>query len=552
MNGVSRLGLLFHTVRYLKPRQVYGRAVFRLSSPNPEPGPPPPRREASGNWTDPARKAQSLFGPARFRFLNAEGDLGSGWDDPSADLLWRYNLHYFDDLNAVNAEERFHWHDALLSRWIDDNPPGRGTGWDPYPTSLRIVNWIKWAQAGNPLSVKAVGSLAIQVRWLNRRLEHHLLGNHLFANAKALVFAGLFFGGAEAEGWLVRGAEILQREVPEQILGDGGHFELSPMYHALALEDVLDLINIGRACGDVGAPVVWRAVARQLEDKVGDMLNWLAAMSHPDDGIAFFNDAAMGIAPANHELRTYATRLGINAGSVPRSASVWLRQSGYVRLQKGTAVALLDVAAIGPDYLPGHAHADTLSFELSVGQSRVLVNSGTSLYGNGPERLRQRGTAAHNTVVVGGENSSEVWSGFRVARRACPRNLRVDSNGAASVTCRHDGYRRLRGRPVHSRSWSMTDNGLRIVDVLEGGSHSAEARFHFHPDTSVDLVGNAGSAVLETTEVLRWNVKQGTAHLEPATWHPEFGVSRPTQCLVVSLFDGTSDVHFHWNETPRQ
>ncbi|MEN9780004.1 MAG: hypothetical protein RL014_1152 [Pseudomonadota bacterium] len=110
--------------------------------------------------------------------------------------------------------------------------------------------------------------------------------------------------------------------------------------------------------------------------------------------------------------------------------------SGYVRLDNGPAVALLDVAPVGPDYLPGHAHADTLSFELSVGAQRVLVNSGTSCYGSSAERLRQRGTAAHNTVVVNGQDSSEVWGGFRVARRPLPArrgSQRTERGGPARL-----------------------------------------------------------------------------------------------------------------------
>ena len=113
---------------------------------------------------------------------------------------------------------------------------------------LRIVNWIKWFLAAQPDQVlpsrPGSHSLAVQTRWLRSRLEWHLLGNHLFANAKALVFAGLYFDGAEAQAWLVRGCAILARELPEQILADGGQFERSPMYHALALEDLLDLLNL--------------------------------------------------------------------------------------------------------------------------------------------------------------------------------------------------------------------------------------------------------------------------------------------------------------------
>ena len=84
----------------------------------------------------------------------------------------------------------------------------------------------------------------MQVRFLRKRLEIHLLGNHLFANAKALVFAGLYFTGNEADEWLGKGLAILEREVPEQVLRDGGHFERSPMHHGIILEDLLDLLNV--------------------------------------------------------------------------------------------------------------------------------------------------------------------------------------------------------------------------------------------------------------------------------------------------------------------
>jgi Uncharacterized protein conserved in bacteria len=142
----------------------------------------------------PAAREPSLVGEGRFEFLGVQGALPDvGWDSPKREKLWRYNQHYFDDLNALGAAARADWHQALLLQWIQANPPAIGTGWEPYPTSLRIVNWVKWSLAGNAFSSACVHSLAVQARWLRRRLEWHLLGNHLFANAKALVFAGALF-----------------------------------------------------------------------------------------------------------------------------------------------------------------------------------------------------------------------------------------------------------------------------------------------------------------------------------------------------------------------
>lgn len=481
--------------------------------------------------------------PETFCLLNETRSLASGWDDPSASALWRYNLHYFDDLNAADAAQRATWHRQLLSRWIAENPPGvNTTGWAPYPTSLRMVNWIKWARAGNALPEEALQSLALQARWLGTRLEYHLLGNHLFANAKALVFAGLFFEGPEADRWLRRGLAILRKQLPEQVLGDGGQFELSPMYQALALEDLLDLVNLSRSVG--------RSVPDAWHDTIGRMRIWLSCMTHPDGEIAFFNDAAIGVAPSPGDLQDYAVRLGYQGLPTPALGGSHLGDSGYVRLSSDTAVALLDVARIGPDYLPGHAHADTLSFELSIRGERCIVNSGTSLYGLGAERLRQRGTAAHNTVTVDGQDSSEVWSGFRVARRAFPVGLRVEEGaGAWTVSCSHDGYRRLKGRPRHFRRWRFSDNQLTVTDAItEGGVHRSVAAFHFHPDLRPVPGSDAteGELLRDGQVVLRWHTGRGRAHIAPATWHPEFGLSLPTNRLLVDLTDNTSEVTFSW------
>lgn len=493
-----------------------------------------------------ATRPISMLGNDTFQFLNVVGhaSCAADWNDPARGKLWLYNLHYFDDLNAADAKDRLEWHRALISRWIVENPPGVGNGWEPYPTSLRIVNWIKWALKGNRLEATWILSLAAQVRWLRSHIEWHLLGNHLFANAKALVFAGLFFEGKESNEWLEKGLSILLREVPEQILNDGGHFELSPMYHAIILEDLLDLVNAARAWpGRISEPAViqWR-------EAVSRMLRWLEGMVHPDGGIAFFNDAALGIAPDYAELLAYAGRLGIVPAPDKSTGFVThFADSGYIRLARGNAVALLDVAQVGPDYLPGHAHADSLSFELSLFGQRVVVNSGTSQYGIGPERLRQRGTAAHSTVQVDSVDSSEVWSGFRVARRAHPFGLEINEDGdALSVSCAHDGYRRLHGRPVHRRCWQLVEHSLKVVDTIEGGFHEALARFYLHPAVEVIGEGKDGLLRLPEGQVVRWTVAGGAACIVSASWHPEFGLSVPCSRIEVLFTGHQASIEFVW------
>jgi uncharacterized heparinase superfamily protein len=521
-------GRYWRTLRHLRPVQVCGRLWFHLARPRPDLSAPPDPRQVAGPWQLPAQRLVSLTGPGAFRFLNEAGSLlEHGWDGLQKARLWRYNQHYFDDLNAADAQTRSDWHHALIADWIARNPPGAGTGWEPYPTSLRIVNWVKWSLSGNTLSADAVASLAVQARWLTRRLEWHLLGNHLFSNAKALVFAGLFFDGPEAQGWLRKGLSILAREIPEQILPDGGQFELSPMYHALAVEDMLDLVNIAMAFGRDDLVRDWRR-------RIPAMLDWLMAMSHPDGDISFFNDAAFGIAPSNSELIAYARRLEIEAPASQPNL-VHLAASGYVRMQVEAAVVIADVAHVGPDYLPGHAHADTLSFEMSLHGRRLIVNSGTSVYGTGQERLRQRSTAAHSTLVIDGQNSSEVWSGFRVGRRARPFAITARRDGEALFAgAAHDGYAHLRGAPIHHRHWRLESGSLEVCDRVTGqGVHRLEARFHLGrglealalPDGALGIADESGRILA------RVSAQGGRLATQRASWHPEFGVSIETRLV---------------------
>lgn len=475
-----------------------------------------------------------MLSPTKFRFLNTEHSIPAeyDWNSPGLPNLWLYNLHYFDDLNAERAAGRADWHRDLIARWIAQNPPGEGIGWEPYPLSLRIINWIKWTLVGNALDDVARHSLAVQVRFLTRRLERHLLGNHLFSNAKALVFAGCYFEGDEAVGWLRLGMRILEREVPEQILTDGGHFERSTMYHALAYEDMLDLVNLARAYREDFAP--WQAVVSSWSKIIGKMGGWLRAMSHPDGEIAFFNDAAIGIAPSPSALLAYAERLGLQHAILDDDV-IRLDPSGYIRVEFGAAVLLIDAAPIGPDYLPGHAHADTLSYELSVFGQRVVVNSGTSRYGLGPEREWQRGTAAHSTLEIDGQNSSEVWAGFRVARRAYPFDVSVRQEvNALIVEGSHNGYQRLPGGPVHRRRWELCAGHLEVRDFVEGGEVTAVSRVYFHPDVKVQQKVGAGGTAQWQGHVLNWQAEAATVAVKPAHWAPEFGLQLDTICLELT------------------
>lgn len=569
--SLSQALRLFHTVRHLHPVQVLYRAKYRVKR----------RARISERIDGPMRTNEhpvvptafaaspiEYLGDKRWRFLNREGGIERGWNDPQSERLWLYNLHYFNYLNQQQREQHTDALCSLIDDWVAGNPVGTGAGWEPYPLSLRIVSWIKWTNSGMPLSRRAMSSLYLQARYLAQRLEYHLLGNHLFANAKALVFAGLFFETHEASAWLATGLAILRREMPRQILSDGGHFELSPMYHAIFVEDLLDIVNLASS-PDARKRGPAAATCRALASgPLPGMLGWLRTMTHPDGQIALFNDAAFGIARPYTMLEDYAQRLGIPIKPMSSACPLTsLDASGYVRLERGNYVALLDIARIGPDYLPGHAHADTLNFELSLAGQRLIVDAGTSTYAIGEQRMRERSTAAHNTVTLGEHSSSDVWSAFRVGRRAYPVDVDIvpptHGTGAALpgapdqheewpdvpqniadcwiVSAAHTGYTHLPGRITHRRRWHCYLNAIVIVDHLERADNRAAvaldnafATLRFAPGLDV-ASGTDGSITISAQgkPVCRLEHNGASPCIVDDLHHPQFGVSVP--CKLVRL-----------------
>lgn len=524
---------LFNTIKFLKvtqliyrfkytllPKRYYKPQTFRM-------------RVINGKINFHALYDQKIFENNKFIFLNKQ-HFFSGWNDESMEKLWLYNLHYFDDLHSSNSLDRTDCHETLLEKWIKENSPTQGNGWEPYTISLRAVNWIKWFLSINKSKKEWNYSLYEQILFLEHNLEYHLLGNHLFANAKALIFSGCYFDGKVADNWLSKGLKILDKQITEQILDDGGNFELTPMYHNTILADMLDLYQLSSVYPDC----IPSRTSKRWKGLISKMLSWADSMEHPDGDVSFFNDSAIGIAPKLSTLRKYALKLEIELPLTNQNRITHLQDSGYIIIQDEINKLIIDVAKVGPDYIPGHAHADTLSFELSIEGHRVFVNSGTSVYGLGEERLRQRKTESHNTVTVDGVDSSEVWSGFRVAKRAYPSAPIInETDNKVCVECSHNGYMRLPGKVTHTRQWQIERNLIAINDKLSGRFNSAQAHYHLHPDIVLEECGPSGSIVFTLPNGAQYAISLvgGDLTVVDSTWHPEFGLSIPNKKLILNF-----------------
>jgi uncharacterized heparinase superfamily protein len=269
------------------------------------------------------------------------------------------------------------------------------------------------------------------------------------------------------------------------------------MYHALILEDVLDLIGLERTYAE---PATGPLAHLHLSDIAARMSRWLQKMCHPDGEISYFNDAAFGIAPSSGQLLADARARGISF-ELERTEKTLMPSSGYAAMAVGPFHILFDCGRVGPDYIPGHAHADTLSFELSVGAERLVSNSGTSTYAWGSDRQRERSTAAHSTVVIDNQNSAEVWGSFRVGRRPDVGPISSGSGGDNQwIECHHRGYAHLSGSPIHRRRIAVQADQIDILDDIEGTrEHDVSGFVHLHPGVRV-TTNNDGRFQLVTPE----------------------------------------------------
>ncbi|EOZ93854.1 Heparinase II/III-like protein [Indibacter alkaliphilus LW1] len=401
-----------------------------------------------------------------FHFLNLRKKYGLqvDWNDQSHGKLWNYNLQYLDYLKLESLDTSIKVKVILdLYSWLWD---GR-LPLEPYPASLRIMNIIRFLESHELQNEDAAAIkryLQAEANYLSQNLEYHLLANHLLENAFALWMAAHYF---DNKNWIAKAQKLLSQELEEQILPDGAHYELAPMYHQIILFRVLEAYHY--------TPVSF-VLNQTLKTCAGNMLAWMQQMTFEDGSFPYFNDSTEKIALPPQHLKRKADVLGIEA-----TERLLLGASGYRRMEVENMVLIADVEGIQPSYQPGHAHADTFSFVLQDGENPLIVDPGISTYNISPRRDWERSTAAHNTVCIDDQNSSEVWAGFRVGKRAKVTFVKDSPDEVIGI---HDGY----GKCLHQRGFQCNELVFVVRDELQGSFQKAEAHLHFHFEVDLEPV----------------------------------------------------------------
>lgn len=484
----GKIQLYFHTIRYLKPRQVFHRLGRYLGIQSTLRG----MRVSSMETCIPLRALEALdYDPIflhrfsvpdlmadRVSFLHEEEhmDWNSAWRKETRSPLWNFNLHYFEFLHPLTKQYLETGSACYLEKtvqmirgWILQNPKEQaGDGWSSYAISLRLTNWLAYLSAvGQQLDAdfrrELTASIHEQYAWLSTHLEMDILGNHYFENLKALVLCALFFHDTSA---LSAALPAFRAECQEEILPDGMHFELSPMYHKIVLEGLLRVCAALRAADQPDG---------QLEALAQSMLDAAYAMENGLSRTPLFNDSGDNTAKSLQALLTCAEQqLGLRP---TKKAS--LPDSGYYFFENGPWRLIVDAGAPGPDYIPGHSHCDAMSFELFRSGEPVLVNSGTYAY-QCPQRHWFRSTEAHNTVQISGVEQSQIWGTFRLAKRSRTRVLDLNAERIRMELTDYRGNRIC-------RELRLTSDALYLTDQAPGKPLCS----HLHTRIPMEIRSNA-------------------------------------------------------------
>jgi hypothetical protein len=472
----------------------------------------------------------------RIRFVGQTYEIGPRIDwmarrEEPGSQLWRMNLHYMEYLEEVD--------DALLAdlvlQWIAGNPPYLPEywkdSWNSYALSLRVVVWmqqfaLRVDRLDRRVASALVASVAQQIRFLESNLETDIGGNHLVKNIKALIYAGHFFLGAEADRWRATGLRLLESELPRQIFADGMHFERSASYHCQVFADLLE-------CRFV---IGYDPFGGALDDALSRMVRVTADMAHPDGGVALFNDAGLSMAYSPREcLDIYAYLFGCKPS--PRRVFA-LTDAGYFGLRWGAFYLIADCGRIAPDDLPAHGHGDVLSFELSVGGQRIIVDQGVFEYVAGERRRLARATSCHNTLCIGDSDQGDFFGAFRCGARpdVTLRSYRPTADGFR-LEGSHNGFARLPGSPIPFRRFSVRPGEVLIHDRVKGRTDAPiTIGFLLHPDARADVSGPTARIVCHGIEMRI--ACTSSIVLENAVWWPDMGREVTTTRLRLTLAAG--------------
>jgi len=462
------------------------------------------------------------------------------WSPPSASPEWLASWHGFgwiSDVAAAGGPVREATRE-LVQSWIAENNARSGLAWRSDVVATRVFAWISYFDEivkrgqDDPLRREILASLMAQVRHLARTASWDPAGAARLRSLKGLISGMAVLGSPEPR--VMRALRALERELSAQILSDGGHLSRSPSLQLKVLQDLIDLRAILRAA-QIEVPAA-------LKDAIEQMAPMLRFFRHGDRRLALFNDS--------HEEDGVLIDLVLTRSESKGRAPSHAPDTGFDRLQASKTLVLIDTGKPPPRGFDDHAHAGTLSFELSHERERIIVNCG-AYRGPKPNWWRvARASAAHSVMVVADTNSVEIRAEGTLGRiPASVVRERAEHEGQQWVSATHDGYRERFGL-IYARQLFLSADGedLRGEDRLTGLPGAAFAvRFHLHPAVQASLVPDGNAALLHLPSGMVWRLRAAGAEMGLGeSIYLGSGEARRTQLVVLSGTVAPGGVTVRW------
>lgn len=480
---MGKVALYANTIRYLKPEQLWHQATKRLGLTCPlikgytpiykaeSVKPVPAIRELDYDTEFLSRFSVDELMRDEVTLLHSREyiDLQGLWFFEERSPLWNHNLHYFEYLFALakqyedsQKQEYLEKIKAYVIAWVKNNPQGsKNSAWECYPIALRLPNWIDLYSlleeeigADQEFQKVFIHTLFEQYSYLLNHLEKHLLANHYFEDLKALVIASTFFGDDKVR--IVATAKLIE-QCGEQIHKDGMQYERSPMYQKILLEDLIRVEVALESGGNKN---------EKIRSYIKKMLDVAYSLESGLDRLPLFNDCGKNITKSIKAL----VKASENWLKIAPEKKYSFPDSGFYIFEFGDGWKLVvDGGQPGPDYSPGHAHCEAMSFELFYKGKPFFVNCGTFAY-QCDQRSFFKSTQAHNTVQVSGAEQSECWSSFRMARRARMGDVKADDQGISMQLTDYHGHK-------IKRTISINPDRIEVLDESSGNQITSFLHF---------------------------------------------------------------------------
>lgn len=461
----------------------------------------------------------------------------SVFDMPHPSAAWTESLHAFawlPPLAIAGGDSARKLATALIGQWLRRYPPYSEPAYLAHIVARRLIRLFahgRFTIANSDLMWRSqlFVSLREQTRLMARIVGEAPEGLPRFETAVALALSGLCLDDHSNVRRLSAGLTRLQGEIARQILPDGGHVSRNPEVVA-EIYRLLVMLAEALAARGVEKPDFLRITM----ERMAPMLRFFR---HNDGALALFNGATESDA---HMLADLLAR--DESRSRP---PVQAHHSGYHRLSAAHTLVMMDCGKTPPSPFSGEAHAGCLSFEMSSGSHRLVVNCG-AVPGTGPWGDALKSTAAHSSVTLSDTSSAQVlapgWLRNTLGPRLYHGPSRVVSQRAEgvrgwTVTANHDGYARLFGVAVE-RELTLSQQGLaltgvdRILPLRRARKAGFAVRFHIHPDVRLSR-SQGGDILLKLPNGEGWRFRAGLPVAVEESIYSGGPVPRRTEQLVL-------------------